>query len=146
MATVTLLQPTDMNGVHTATTSVVTDPNGTEMAIEGSNGYAYLFGTFSEDGGGLVSRAVFDTGDNGVFPNIDISDLSFLFGVNYFSNVFVFGKMFQFLGDLLQTDDKLTGSSGNDTMMGFAGNDTMAGGGGDNLFNGGTGVDTVSYA
>ncbi|HSQ50977.1 MAG TPA: calcium-binding protein, partial [Nitrospiraceae bacterium] len=153
MATVTLLQPTNMATMDSSmfAPSVYADTNEIGVSNQNATAYAFCGGSFVITSvnavvGGTITYALIDDDDYGALPNLEIEGASFALSLSYFDDVFNVGNVAQLVSDLLSGNDQLTGSSGNDMIMGFAGNDTMIGGGGDNLFNGGSGIDTVSYA
>ena len=152
MATVTLLQPTDMDALPTsipATTLVQGGPGFIGVSNLQNDLWMYLGGAFTSVSAGhtgTISNVLMDTDDEYPFPNLEITGLAYNFDVSYSNAVIYDGNMFNLAYDLLSGNDTLTGSKGNDTILGFEGNDTLIGGGGDDLLNGGGGIDTVSYA
>lgn len=152
MATVTLYQPTDMTQAEfgpvfsAPRTSIELDLVYGGAGSDGGPAVA-LLGAFSfDDFSGFVTHAVIDTGDQLLFPNIDISGLSFSFNSAFFVNILEPGHMLDMYSGMLAGDDLLTGSSGPDKILGFGGNDTFIADVGADFVDGGTGTNTVSYA
>ncbi|MEZ5924506.1 MAG: calcium-binding protein [Hyphomicrobiaceae bacterium] len=155
MATVTLLQPSNMLALTLPTTS-----GEASTAIPSASAYLQVSGVVVSavhvygtgpfiDGNGndipsTVTRALFDTEDGDMTPNFDITGLS--------HNVIdltadVLGMpLTPFLAALLSGNDTIRGTPGADVLAGYAGSDTFYGGAGGDAFLGGTGTDTVSNA
>jgi hypothetical protein len=85
-----------------------------------------------------------DYSDSGIFPNIDITGLSFFSATQI--NTRAFMNPLQFLTDLLSGNDLLIGSIESDTIRGFAGNDALDGGRGNDFLTGDSGIDVFRFA
>lgn len=142
MATVTLLQPTNMASLPSS--GLIADTvESNEILLTDTGFYYYLIGNFSGLSGTITS-VVMDDFDSGSAPNLTITGLSFALTPEYYSN-FEDGAFGQFFFDALSGNDGITGSTGNDTLLGFNGNDLLVGGLGADLLDGGDGNDTISY-
>lgn len=147
MATVTLLQPTNMATLPT-TGALGNAIAGNSFYLDWNNG-SYVSGLGTMIGGfpltGTVSRVLIDSPDSDNGPNLDITGLSFSL-LPALSSQLQTGNIFEFVSALLAGNDTIIGTPGIDALLGFAGNDTLNGGASNDTLNGGPGNDTASYA
>lgn len=152
MATVRLLQPTDMN-TNLSNNVVTTSTTGgtTEFNIKTTNSDFLLaaLGSFTADGSGnpigTITEVLLDDLDPGSYPNLHITGLDYNL-TSFTSFTLSGGTVLNFVAGMLSGSDTITGSSQADTLVGFAGDDILIGGGGGDTLFGGGGNDTASYS
>jgi Ca2+-binding RTX toxin-like protein len=89
---------------------------------------------------GTISRILIDMEDLGIWPNIDITGLSYqLSPTDYI--LLSGGDFYFFCEKVLSGDDTIIGSSGDDVIYAFDGNDIVDGGAGADRMSGGAGND-----
>ncbi|CAN5449925.1 hypothetical protein BH10PSE7_BH10PSE7_07950 [soil metagenome] len=155
MATVTLLQKTDMSGPYglaeEGLPDLLLDANEIDSDIVAadhrSNQSLHLLGSFEldneNDATGTITAAIIDTDDVGNFANILVTDLSYTIINEGGYKYGVYGTIVEIM---FSGDDSITGSAGADTLAGFDGDDTMIGGDGTDRYVGGLGSDTADYS
>jgi Ca2+-binding RTX toxin-like protein len=155
MATIKLLEPTNMRALPSSISGYEVSWDDDEINLLDDAAYVSFSGAFVTPGKqlavqGTISRVLISDAD---FGNLDITGLSFDFVGNFYGDIIREGNLDQLVHDLLAGNDKLVGSSGNDTILGFEGNDALFGrGGNDTLFGndqndrltGGTGRDVMT--
>ena len=132
VATVTLLQPTDMTAFP-ITASVVGRGYPSEYDLFTDKEVTFHFlGSFdlsNSYNSGVIFRAMIHDQDSGGVPNLDVTGLSYTA-----SDMFYLGSNpADTLSKLLAGDDTIIGTSGPDVIDGFLGFDIINGGGGDDF-------------
>ncbi len=153
MATLRLIQTTDMNGLSDITPDSDTF-SGSEFDVNSTvSGSVECLGSFQNVSvnhlSGTITDVLLDTNDFQSAPNLYFSDLSFqLSNISYgFGDLdFLISHTFTFASELLDGSDTIYGSTGNDGIIGFAGDDVLIGGAGADVLNGDDGNDTASYS
>lgn len=107
-------------------------------------GYLTCLGTFDPGAlagpTGVINYVLFDSPDLGIFPNIEITDLSYQL-TPFLYGLLDKGDFYFFTYYLLSGDDKIIGSDGDDCILAYQGNDVIDGGAGADAMVGGVGND-----
>ncbi|MGH6734568.1 MAG: calcium-binding protein [Methyloceanibacter sp.] len=151
MATVTLLEPTNMSALPTSgTLGGASWWTSYGQLMWTNNSYVHFLGQFIVDSlagvQGPISRALINGTDGSGAPNLDITGISFSITFAYWNALRDSGNVAEFVGNLMQGNDTVVGTPLSDTLLGFNGNDTLIGGDRGDALNGGNGFDTVTYA
>jgi len=145
MAKVQMSQPTNMVNLPFAITSGAAQLiSASELDVDVLHTWSLTcLGTFasSPDGvTGTISHILIDTEDRGIWPNIDITDLSYQLSPRGY-DFLEWGDLTSFCREVLSGADTIIGSAGDDVILAFDGNDVVDGGSGADVMVGGIGND-----